>query len=203
MLTQWNETAQGHPYGALRCRGSIAETRGTLTEVTLRRLHEDDAPALVAHLAKSRVQQHIAPPPSSVEGFRQFIRWTDRVHDRHVCLGIIPSHETRPVGLIQFWPLTGQCFDVSEWGFVMDDTYWGSGLFAASAAQALTFAFTTLGVHRLEARAAANNGRGNGVLEKLGAVREGILRKNFRCGGRFTDHVMWSMLANEWQPRRF
>ena len=54
------------------------------------------------------------------------------------------------------------------------------------------FAFDTLGVHRLEARAAVANGRGNGALRKIGAVQEGVLRKSFlkngqhstRCSGR-------------------
>ena len=43
----------------------------------------------------------------------------------------------------------------------------------------LTFAFDVVGVHRLEARAAVQNGRGNGALRKIGAVQEGILRKSF------------------------
>ena len=37
----------------------------------------------------------------------------------------------------------------------------------------LDFAFETVGVHRLEARSAVANGRGNGALRKMGAVQEG------------------------------
>ena len=43
-----------------------------------------------------------------------------------------------------------------------------------AAALTLRFAFESVGVNRMEARAAIKNGRGNGALAKIGAVREGI-----------------------------
>jgi ribosomal-protein-serine acetyltransferase len=62
----------------------------------------------------------------------------------------------------------------------------------------LNFLFDNVGVRRLEARTVVNNGRANRVLEKLGAQREGILRKGFCSEGRFMDQVLWSILADEW-----
>jgi RimJ/RimL family protein N-acetyltransferase len=53
-------------------------------------------------------------------------------------------------------------------------------------------------VHRLEARAAVQNGRGNGALRKLGAVHEGILRRSFLCNGEYLDQALWSILADDW-----
>src|SRR5438046_3162819 len=41
------------------------------------------------------------------------------------------------------------------------------------------------------------NGRGNGV-EKIGAVREGILRKSFLRGGKHLDQALWSILSEDW-----
>ena len=51
------------------------------------------------------------------------------------------------------------------------------------------FAFEAVGVHRLEARAAVRNGRGNGALRKIGAVQEGVLRKSFLKDGEYLDQV--------------
>ena len=65
----------------------------------------------------------------------------------------------------------------------------------------ITFAFETIGVHRLEARAAVKNGRGNGALKKLGAVQEGILRKSFLRNGEYLDQVLWSILDEDWQAK--
>jgi len=46
------------------------------------------------------------------------------------------------------------------------------------------------------------NLRGNRMLEKLGAKKEGVLRGGFRDGAVVRDHVMWSILAPEWQAQR-
>jgi RimJ/RimL family protein N-acetyltransferase len=55
-----------------------------------------------------------------------------------------------------------------------------------------------LGVHRLEARAALKNGRGNGALRKLGAVQEGVLRRSFLRNGEYLDQALWTILQDEW-----
>jgi RimJ/RimL family protein N-acetyltransferase len=76
--------------------------------------------------------------------------------------------------------------------------YWGTGLFLESAVQFVNFAIHTLGVYRLEARVAVDNDRGNRALERLGAVREGVLRQCFECEGQRRDHFMWSIISNDW-----
>ena len=64
------------------------------------------------------------------------------------------------------------------------------------------FAVETLGVHRLEARAAVANGRGNGALRKLGAVQEGVLRRSFLKNGEYLDQMLWSILDEEWRQAK-
>jgi RimJ/RimL family protein N-acetyltransferase len=54
-------------------------------------------------------------------------------------------------------------------------------------------------VRRLEARSAVANGRGNGALQKLGAVREAVLQKSFLKDGCYYDQVLWSIVADEWR----
>ena len=57
----------------------------------------------------------------------------------------------------------------------------------------LGFAFDEVGIQRLEARSAVANGRGNGALQKIGATREGVLRKSFLRDGEYHDQVIWSI----------
>jgi len=75
-------------------------------------------------------------------------------------------------------------------------------MFLESARLVLDFAFEVMGVRRLEARAAAANGRGNGALRKLGAVQEGLLRRAFQRHGQYHDQILWGVLADEWRLRR-
>ena len=48
-------------------------------------------------------------------------------------------------------------------------------------------------------RAVVENGRGNGALRKIGAVREGTLRQSFRKDGRPLDQHLWAILACDWR----
>ena len=176
----------------------------TAQGVTLRGLRRSDAPSLLAHLSKPSVLRYIDPCPNSVEGFRRFIAWTHdrRTAGRHACFGIIPSGQTTPVGIVQVWPIASG-FQIAEWGFALSDLHWGTGLFVSSAHLMFDFAFGTLATTRLEARAIVDNGRGNGVLRKLGASREGVLRGSSRDGEVLADHVMWSILSHEGTALRY
>lgn len=171
----------------------------TAPGVTLRELRLSDAPALLALLTTEEVTRFISPPPTTVEGFERFIAWAqrERAAGRYVCFAVVPAGGDTAVGLFQVRQLEAS-FATAEWGFALGAPYWGSGLFLAGAQQVVTFAFETLGVHRLEARAAVENGRGNGALRKLGAVQEGILRHAFRRHGRLLDQALWALLAEDW-----
>jgi ribosomal-protein-alanine N-acetyltransferase len=168
--------------------------------ITLRELKLSDAPTLLALLSTEEVARFISPPPTTVEGFERFIVWThsERAAGRYVCFGIVPEGLEHAVGIIQVRTL-GVGFDVAEWGFAVGTPFWGTGVFQASAQTVLAFAFSALGTQRVEARSSVANGRGNGALQKLGATREGVLRKSFLREGVYHDQVIWSICRDEWR----
>lgn len=168
-------------------------------KVTVRELRSTDAASLLANLSNKEVCRYIAGPPASIEEFRRFIRWThkQRRQGTHLCFGLVPSGTAAAVGIIQLWPVEPD-FSTSEWGFVVGPAYWGTGLFESAARLLIDFAFAGLGATRLEARSVDTNDRGNGALRKLGAKPEGTLRRGFRRANTFMDHVMWSILAEDW-----
>ena len=182
-------------------RNGLPELRGDL--VTLRELRSDDAPSLVAHLNCDAVNRHMASCPPTQERFLRFIEWVSEERRRGslVCYGVVPFGQPAAIGLIQFWPIERDFF-TAEWGFVIGKAFWGTGVFVRGATLAIDAAFDRFNVYRLEARAVVGNTRGNRVLEKLGAVRDGVLRGGFREGNQVHDHVMWSILAPEWRARR-
>ncbi len=108
---------------------------------------------------------------------------------------------TTAIGLFQVRQLEPD-FATAEWGFALGSEYWGSGIFMEGARMVVDFAVETLGVRRLEARAAVANGRGNGALRKLGAVQEGVLRRSFLKNGLHLDQMLWSILKEEWQQAK-
>jgi len=168
--------------------------------LALRELRLSDAPSLLALLTTEEVSRFISPPPTTVDGFERFILWTqrERAAGNYVCFGIVPEGADAAIGIFQLRQLEPG-FATAEWGFAMGSSFWGTGLFAAGARLVADFAFDQVGVHRLEARAAVLNGRGNGALKKIGANRECVLRKSFLRNGEYLDQVLWTILADDWR----
>ncbi len=167
--------------------------------LTLRELQLSDAVSLMAMLTTEEVARFISPPPTTVEGFERFILWAnrERAAGNYACFAIVPQGTDTAVGLFQLRQLDPG-WGTAEWGFALGSAYWGTGLFTAGAELVLRFAFETVGVHRLEARAAVQNGRGNGALRKIGAVQEGVLRRSFLRNGQYLDQALYSLLAEDW-----
>jgi ribosomal-protein-alanine N-acetyltransferase len=167
--------------------------------LTLRELRLSDAASLLSLLSTTEVARFLSPPPTTIEGFEQFIRWTHRkrADGSYVCFAVVPKGMDTAVGFFQVRALEAE-FRTAEWGFALGKAFWGTGLFAEGATHTLDFAFTTLGVSRLEARACVMNGRGNGALRKIGAMHEAVLRRSFQKEGQAHDQALWSILDVDW-----
>src|SRR5580765_7434863 len=171
-------------------------------QVVLRELRSSDAASLFALLTTEEVSRFISPPPSSVDGFERVIDWTlrQRSAGAYACFAVTIDKTDTAIGIFQLRQLEPG-FGTAEWGFAIGSAYWGSGIFQEGAELLVTFAFETVGVHRLEARAAVKNGRGNGALKKMGAVQEGLLRKSFQKDGEYLDQALWTILAEDWKTK--
>ena len=206
------------PASAPVAAAMVAETTRTVTtstdwkqslpmmgtsRVTLRQLRPSDAASLLAMLTTEEVSRFISPPPTTVEGFERFISWAQREQNQgaYACFAIVPAGTDTAVGIFQVRSLEPG-FTNAEWGFAMGAAFWGTGLFIDGARLVLDFAFDVIGVNRLEARATVANGRGNGALQKVGAVQEGVLRSSFQRYGQSHNQVLWSILADDWREQR-
>ena len=167
--------------------------------VTLRQLRQSDAASLFAMLTTEEVSRFISPPPTTVDGFEKFIAWTLRMREvgTYACFAVTLEGSDTAIGIFQLRELEPG-FGTAEWGFAIGSEYWGCGAFTEGAELMIRFAFETVGVHRLEARAAVKNGRGNGALRKVGAVPEGLLRRSFLKNGEYLDQMLWSILDEDW-----
>ena len=173
------------------------------TTVTLRELRASDAPSLFALLTAEEVSRFISPPPNTVDGFERFIAWTlrQRAAGTYACFAVTLDATDTAIGIFQLRQLEPG-FGTAEWGFALGSAYWGTGVFQEGAELLVRFAFETVGVHRLEARAAVRNGRGNGALRKIGAMQEGLLRKSFLKNGEYLDQALWTILDEEWKAKK-
>jgi RimJ/RimL family protein N-acetyltransferase len=173
------------------------------TQVVLRELRASDAPSLFALLTTKEVARFISPPPTTIDGFERFIVWThrQRMAGTYACFAVTLKGYDTAIGIFQIRDLSGG-FDIAEWGFAVGLPFWGTGVFGDSAELVLEFAFETLGVRRLEARAAIRNGRGNAALQKIGAVQEGVLRRSFLRDGEYLDQALYAIIDIDWRRSR-
>ena len=137
-----------------------------------------------------------------MEGFEKFIAWTLRQRSvgSYACFAVTLDSTDTAIGIFQLRQLEPG-FGTAKWGIAMGSGYWGTGVFQEGADLLVTFAFETVGVHRLEARAAVRNGRGNGALRKMGAIQEGLLRKSFQKDGEYLDQALWTILEEDWKTK--
>ena len=186
----------------LHWREGLPVLRGRL--VTLRELRSGDGPVLLPLLAAPEVCRFLSPPPASPERFAGFIANTarERAAGRYAAFAIVPHGQSSAVGLVQLRQLEPG-FRTAEWGVALGSAWWGRGLFQDAAELLLRFAFEDIGVHRLEARVAAQNARGTAAIEKLGAVAEGLLRRSLLTPeGRQVDQVLFAWLDEDWRASR-
>jgi RimJ/RimL family protein N-acetyltransferase len=175
----------------------------TAGEHTLRQLRPSDAAPLLAMLTSDDVTRHISPPPLTLDGFERFVAWSlrEQAAGTSICYGIVPKGYDCAVGIIQIRGIQPDLGN-AEWGFALGCAFWGTGVFHPCATAVVNFAIETIGIRRLEARAAAANARGNGALCKLGASPEGVLQNSFLKNGRYHDQLLWAIVESEWREDR-
>jgi len=164
----------------------------------VREVEARDTASLYELLTDPRVTQHISSPPGSLAAFEGFVAWAhcEREAGNCVCLAVVPRGLQHAVGIFQVRSLE-PTFRIADWGFAIGAPFWSTGIFQEAAILVADFAFKTIGVHRLEARAVVDNIRGNRALEKLGAKGEAALRNAFN---RTHKQFLWAIVAEEWSP---
>lgn len=80
---------------------------------------------------------------------------------------------------------------------------WRSATNSEAKLLQLTYAFDELGAGRVALKTDARNARSQAAIERLGAVREGVLRRHMRLrDGFIRDTVYYSILRDEWPATR-
>ena len=81
----------------------------------------------------------------------------------------------------------------------IDPLLQGSGINKHNKYLMLKFAFETLNLNRVELKTAGTNLKSQRAMEKIGAIREGVLRKHsINDKGVTRDTVYYSFLNDEW-----
>jgi ribosomal-protein-alanine N-acetyltransferase len=89
-----------------------------------------------------------------------------------------------------------------ELGYSIAPSLWGKGLITGAARAIIDLSFSTYpDLRRITANANAENLGSLRVMEKLGMIKEGILRQHQKTHGKFVDVVYCGILREEWEAR--
>lgn len=115
-----------------------------------------------------------------------------------VRIAVVRRSDDQFIGWLTFnsWDPT---FRSASLGFCFVETAWGCGYATASADALLTWAYATLDVNRVQAETDTRNPGSARVLEKLGFVREGMLRQDCIVNGVISDSWVYGLLRSDWE----
>ena len=86
-------------------------------------------------------------------------------------------------------------------GYWIAEAHEGQGLVTRACNGLLGYVFGELGLHHVEIACAPGNIRSCAIAERLGFVREGVLRQREWLYDHFVDHAVYGMTASEWAAR--
>lgn len=163
----------------------------------------DDAPGLYAALDDAEVWRWIPTPrPADLAGMLTIVSqaisdlgerfpWTVRLADGEVVgwssyLDIAPTSARIEIGNTQYGRAS-----------------WRTAVNTETKLLLLGHAFETLGNQRVCLKTDIRNERSQQAIERIGGVREGVLRRHRRrADGSLRDTVYYSILADEWPEVR-
>jgi ribosomal-protein-serine acetyltransferase len=168
--------------------------------VQLRLLTDHDVDELHALVSANR--DHLArwlpwAARQTIADSRAFIRTTRRQFAENNGFQLAIVEDGRIVGIVGFhsvsWPNR-----TTTIGYWLAEDAQGHGTMTSAVRALVDHAFGTWGLNRVEIRAAVENARSRAVAERLGFREEGTVREAERVGERFFDHVVYGMLARDW-----
>lgn len=173
----------------------------TTSRLLLRQVRPGDAEAFFAIFSDEEAMQFYGSSPhhfldesreviTRSQGHydqREAIRWGITLHGDDTLLG--------SCSLFHF----DEGFHRAEIGYELNRASWGRGITSEAVAAILTYCFTDLGLHRVEALIDIMNERSKGLLLKLGFTYEGYLRQRYYWEGHFEDEHYFGLLKDEWQ----
>lgn len=173
----------------------------TTGRLTLRRLGEQDAPALFALRSDPAVMRYIGRPlATSLEEILEKIRLIDgQLRDNNAIMWAITLRDNPAlIGTICFWNIQKEN-DRAEIGYLLHPGFQGKGIMQEALEAAVDYGFKQMNLHSIEAHVDPGNAPSCRLLERNGFVQEAFFKENHFFDGRFLDTAVYSLLTQNKQ----
>ena len=169
----------------------------TPDRMSLRRLRPEDERAYLAAVARSvRLHHPWAYPPDTADAFVEYVAGSDA----RIPLAVVIDGEL--AGTYTLSQIVFGSFRNAYLGYYAFVPHAGTGAMRVAMPSVFRFAFDELGLHRLQANVQPDNARSLALLRATGWREEGYARRYLKIGGRWRDHLMFAILAEETRRAR-
>ncbi len=168
------------------------------TKVYLRPLEREDAPHLVPWFNDPEVTRTLLIyRPVSLRAEEEFLeKIYQSEHD--LVLGIVVKATDKLIGAAGLKQIDFKNRHAGLGISIGDKVEWGKGYGTEATQLLVRHAFETLNLNRVWLYVYEHNERGIRTYEKVGFKREGLLRQETYCEGRYWDTIVMAILREEW-----
>lgn len=161
--------------------------------VALRPFEREDLPLL----QRSRNDPVIREPltfstPSNADDVEAFYENVMQGDDN---VNLVVTVDGEDAGVVTLFDVSRHAAELAYW---LLPEFHGEGYGSEAAALLVDHAFQGMGLHRVRAKALADNDASRAVLERLGFREEGRNRDVVYQRGAYRDHVRYGLLEGEW-----
>ena len=167
----------------------------------LRKITDDDASSILTYLSDEEVMRYYGLAPfSSIQDALDEISWYQTIEENKTGIrwGITLKESGLVIGSCGFHNTVAPHFR-TEIGFELSSEYWRKGIAAEAIEAIVDYVFGQMNFQRIEALIEPPNLSSQQVVEKLGFIREGLLRNYEFTNGKFDDLYMYSLLREDFQ----
>lgn len=160
----------------------------------------DHAPDLYRHAGPEVFQWVLEfPRDDSFEAFRDWLRTSAIEAPASLSFAMVLADTGEPIGATGYLEIRERHRSLEIGRTWISKAWQGTKVNPESKYLLLRHAFETLGALRVQFKTDSNNLHSQRAIEKLGAVREGVLRNyQIRSNGVPRHTVMYSVIAEEW-----
>jgi RimJ/RimL family protein N-acetyltransferase len=169
--------------------------------LTLEPMEERHAPDLFEVMRDEEVCRYLFwPPPTKLKETLTLVREAKELMARRQSLVFaqVWNQTRRAIGSTRLLDVRPADRQVEIGSTFLARQYWRSRANTESKYLLLEYCFETLGCVRVALKTDGRNIRSQEALARLGAVREGTLRKHMNIKGYQRDTVYFSILGSEW-----
>lgn len=175
--------------------------------ITLDELVLDDSAGLYTALRDPQVWRWVsAQQPSSIDEMRDLLQTTallDADAGTRLPYTIRSVKSGNIVGTTSLYGYSRKNHRAKLGYTWIGKPHWGTAVNVESKLLILTFAFSELGLNRVGVMIDAANERSQAAIEKLGAIREGLLRRHaYRPDGSIRDTAVYGITDQDWPTVR-